>query len=43
MNTGKLVAVVVGSAKHLAYLEAGYRTHHTEGRIVWLEAPKAKV
>jgi hypothetical protein len=35
----KLIAVLVGSKKHLELIRAGYRVHHMDGRIAWMQGP----
>lgn len=37
---GKLIAVISGSFKHLTLIKAGWRTHHTDGRLVYMVAPE---
>jgi len=37
--TPRLIAVRAGSLRHLEYVAAGYRTHHSDGNILWLEEP----
>jgi hypothetical protein len=38
----RLIAVKIGSARHLKYIRAGYRTHHTDGAVAFLEAPGSR-
>lgn len=39
---GKLQPCMAESAKHLRLIEAGYRTHHVDGSIVWMELRKQR-
>ena len=33
----KLEPVRIGSKRHLALIKAGYRVHHVDGVIAWME------
>lgn len=35
-----LVPVLAGSERHIGMINRGYRTHHADGRIIYLERPK---
>jgi hypothetical protein len=37
-----LIAVLVGSKRHLELINLGYLTHHVDGRIVYLEKAPAQ-
>jgi hypothetical protein len=39
----KLIAVKIGGKRHLALIKAGYRTHHVDGSVTWLEQPNSGV
>jgi hypothetical protein len=34
-----LTPVILGSPRHLELIGKGYRTHHVDGRIAYLETP----
>lgn len=38
----KLVAVLLNSKTYAAFVKAGYRCHHLDGRVVYLEPPQQK-
>lgn len=37
-----LVAAKIGSRKHLHLIRMGYRTHHTDNGITWMEHGQGK-
>lgn len=41
-KSDKLVAVWVNGKKHQEYIKAGWRCHHLDGQVVYLEPPKQK-
>jgi hypothetical protein len=42
MSSSPLIAVRIGSSKHLELIRKGYRTHHVNGMVAFLIKEKAK-